>query len=75
MRLPTVRDHGNQPQQIQKIPTKWLKIAVGVDHTVVGFHGKASVEKYVLALMNIVSPKSLSSFTHHIEYSINVIYH
>ncbi|XP_066156284.1 A disintegrin and metalloproteinase with thrombospondin motifs 3-like [Euwallacea fornicatus] len=37
------------------LPTRWLEIAVGVDHTLITFHGKDKVQQYVLALMNIVS--------------------
>ncbi|KAK4883298.1 hypothetical protein RN001_006617 [Aquatica leii] len=37
------------------LPTRWLEIAMGVDHTVIAFHGSQRVEQYVLALMNIVS--------------------
>ncbi|CAG9769262.1 unnamed protein product [Ceutorhynchus assimilis] len=39
----------------QTLPTRWLEIAVGVDHTLISFHGKNKVQEYVLALMNIVS--------------------
>ncbi|KAF5303503.1 hypothetical protein FQR65_LT08202 [Abscondita terminalis] len=41
------------PHTIQ--PTRWLEIAMSVDHTVIGFHGSQRVEQYVIALMNIVS--------------------
>ncbi|XP_019875502.2 A disintegrin and metalloproteinase with thrombospondin motifs 2 [Aethina tumida] len=34
---------------------RWLEIAMAVDYSVIGFHGKSKVEQYVLALMNIVS--------------------
>ncbi|KAH1022499.1 hypothetical protein HUJ04_011892 [Dendroctonus ponderosae] len=37
------------------LPTRWLEIAVGVDHSLISFHGKDKVQQYVLALMNIVS--------------------
>ncbi|KAF5281477.1 hypothetical protein FQA39_LY17770 [Lamprigera yunnana] len=38
-----------------KSPTRWLEIAIAVDHTLIKFHGRRRVEQYVLALMNIVS--------------------
>ena len=34
---------------------KWLELAVGVDHTVIKFHGQETVKRYVLTLLNIVS--------------------
>ncbi|XP_030754614.1 A disintegrin and metalloproteinase with thrombospondin motifs 2-like isoform X1 [Sitophilus oryzae] len=37
------------------LPTRWLEIAVAVDHTLIQFHGKDKVQQYVLSLMNIVS--------------------
>ncbi|XP_076052696.1 A disintegrin and metalloproteinase with thrombospondin motifs 1-like isoform X2 [Oratosquilla oratoria] len=35
-------------------PPKWLELAVAVDYSVIRFHGKDEVEKYVLTLFNIV---------------------
>ncbi|XP_018568687.1 A disintegrin and metalloproteinase with thrombospondin motifs 3 [Anoplophora glabripennis] len=37
------------------LSTRWLEIAIAVDHTLISFHGRNKVEQYVLALMNIVS--------------------
>ncbi|KAL1491581.1 hypothetical protein ABEB36_012156 [Hypothenemus hampei] len=37
------------------LPNRWLEIAVGVDYTLINFHGKDKVQQYVLSLMNIVN--------------------
>ncbi|KAJ8911666.1 hypothetical protein NQ315_014025 [Exocentrus adspersus] len=37
------------------LPSRWMEIAIAVDHTLISFHGRNKVEQYVLALMNIVS--------------------
>ena len=34
---------------------KWLEMAIAVDGSVIEFHGRDSVEQYVLTLLNIVS--------------------
>lgn len=34
---------------------RWLELALAVDYTVIRFHGKEKIKKYILALMNIVS--------------------
>lgn len=34
--------------------TKYLEMALAVDHTVIKFHGKQRVQQYVLTLLNIV---------------------
>lgn len=40
------------------MPERWLEIAIAVDYTLISFHGKGKVERYVLSLMNIVSSRS-----------------
>lgn len=34
---------------------KWLELAVAADASVVSFHGKSTLRRYVLTLLNIVS--------------------
>ncbi|XP_071455344.1 A disintegrin and metalloproteinase with thrombospondin motifs 2-like [Hetaerina americana] len=53
---PSVPDHlGATLAQQVHLTTRWLKMAIAVDHTVVKFHGRENAAQYVLALMNIVS--------------------
>ncbi|GLV41283.1 ADAM metallopeptidase with thrombospondin type 1 motif B [Carabus blaptoides fortunei] len=49
--------HVFKKKSITKVsaPPRWLDIAIGVDHSVINFHGKSKVNRYILALMNIVS--------------------
>lgn len=35
-------------------PKRWLEIAIGVDYSVINFHGLDKIQHYLLALMNIV---------------------
>lgn len=42
-------------QKNSSMKRRWIEIAIGVDYSVISFHGKHNVEKYVLSLMNIVS--------------------
>ena len=34
---------------------KWLEMALYIDHSVISFHGRETVKKYILTLINIVS--------------------
>lgn len=44
-------------KKVQKYSTqkRWLEIALGIDYSVISFHGIDKVTHYVLTLMNIVS--------------------
>ncbi len=40
---------------MKRDPQKWLEMAVAVDPSVVSFHGRRTVKRYVLTLLNMVS--------------------
>lgn len=39
----------------------WLEMAIVADHTMLKFHGRERVKHYILALMNIVSIRTLQN--------------
>ena len=41
--------------RVKRDEPKWLELAVGVDHSVIEFHGQETVKRYILTLLNIVS--------------------
>ncbi|CAB4067357.1 ADAMTS3 [Lepeophtheirus salmonis] len=41
--------------RVKRDEPKWLEIVVAADYSVIDFHGKETVTRYVLTLMNIVS--------------------
>ena len=44
-----------QYHKVKKDEPKWLETVVAVDNSVIGFHGKNTVKRYILTLLNIVS--------------------
>lgn len=44
-----------QYHKVKKDNPKWLETVVAVDYSVIQFHGKNTVKRYILTLLNIVS--------------------
>lgn len=51
-----------------------IEVLLGVDDSVVQFHGKEHVQKYLLTLMNIVSSHRLRQLSHKL-LTFKVIFH
>lgn len=51
-----------------------IEVLLGVDDSVVQFHGKEHVQKYLLTLMNIVSSHTLRHLSHKL-LTFKVIFH
>lgn len=51
-----------------------IEVLLGVDDSVVQFHGKEHVQKYLLTLMNIVSSHTLRQLSHKL-LTFKVIFH